>query len=609
MERALSRILELLQPAADAAAATAAAPAAATAAGAGGTAATGGDLMALSVSEMAALARKGLSPESRRALEADLGQYVQLAEALRVEMPEMPLPFAAALREKLTADREARERASAALRRSAEAGDVDGGPSVGTPDVQVAVCELEETFSGPIFLTPTRTTQRAPDSSSGGGDRAGPSARPRDGGASEEPGTELAAVATAPPPRLRGRPLQGQSRGRQGASGAGGRIRSRGAADSGGSSSLERNVRKNRPLSEIIAAANASLDSRYERQLAAGFRELCARLTTATAAAATAAAAAAATAKDGPDGQPASAGASATIAAPYGEDVYDLLSLLRRLSLWPVTVERLRVTGAGREVAKLRKHSCPQVAHLARTLIARWKALAANASAANNKPNGKAAGVAAKGRATSPTDPEVAAAAAATAVANRTAIVDEQLREKVRTMLAASLRTHVEAAARAGNRVPEPADLGPERLALTAHDLEAAVFQAHGQDGTSYKSQTRMLVGALKHADGVAVDLLSGTTDPRVMATADSMALAPASVRAQAEEVARKKRLEMEAWEKLAGQGGGASTYKSAATVCPSCGGSGATVHNVLSGGTYAQERVQIQKFVCDHCGSTWRND
>ena len=59
----------------------------------------------------------------------------------------------------------------------------------------------------------------------------------------------------------------------------------------------------------------------------------------------------------------------------------------------------------------------------------------------------------------------------------------------------------------------------------------------------------------------------------------------------------------------LAGQGDGASTYKSGNTVCPSCGGLGATVHNVLSGGTYAQERVQIQKFVCDHCGSTWRND
>ncbi|GIL50675.1 hypothetical protein Vafri_6798, partial [Volvox africanus] len=195
-----------------------------------------------------------------------------------------------------------------------------------------------------------------------------------------------------------------------------------------------------------------------------------------------------------------------------------------------------------------------QVANLARTLVARWKALAANASANNTNASHKASSAAAKGPATSPTEPGVAAAAAAAATAagaNRTAIVDEQLRGKVRTMLAASLRTHVEVAAKARNQVPDPADLDPGRLVLAAHDLEAAVFDAHGKDGTSYKAQTRMLVGALKHADGVAGDLLSGATDPRVMATADSMALAPASVRAQAEEVARKKRLEMEAWEKV----------------------------------------------------------
>ncbi|PNH12139.1 hypothetical protein TSOC_000936 [Tetrabaena socialis] len=178
-------------------------------------------------------------------------------------------------------------------------------------------------------------------------------------------------------------------------------------------------------------------------------------------------------------------------------------------------------------------------------------------------------------------------------------------------MIADSLKSHVLAAARASSKDPEPSELDPERLAGVARGLEEAVFRVHGSGdgGGGYKGQLRMLAGALKHADGVAADLLRGSLDPLDMAKADSRALAPASVRAQAEELERRKRQELEAWEKLAGQGGGASVYKSAGTVCPSCGGFGAMVHNVLSGGTYAQERVQIQKFVCDHCGSTWRNE
>ncbi len=180
MERALSRILEALQPAADRAAV------------AGGPSGAGG-LPSLGVAEMAALAGSGLAPEARRALEADLSQYVQLAGALRLEMPEMPLPFAAALlarvsarlegegdggrgdatrcgfREvggsarvsrpgqpvpgrataalhcaplslrQLNADREARERAATALRK----GPAGGGVEVGAlPDVKVRMWDV-----------------------------------------------------------------------------------------------------------------------------------------------------------------------------------------------------------------------------------------------------------------------------------------------------------------------------------------------------------------------------------------------------------------------------------------------------------------------------------
>ncbi len=148
-----------------------------------------------------------------------------------------------------------------------------------------------------------------------------------------------------------------------------------GAAPSGSAlRRLDRSVRKNRPLAEVIAAANAALDTRYERSLAVGFRELCGRLSAAAAAAASAAAVAAAGKNgSGSGGGVAAAGgggaegADAGPAGPKegveagGEDVYELLSVLRRLALWPVTVDLLRSTAVGRLAAQLKKHPNPQV--------------------------------------------------------------------------------------------------------------------------------------------------------------------------------------------------------------------------------------------------------
>ncbi|KAG2435439.1 hypothetical protein HYH02_011939 [Chlamydomonas schloesseri] len=716
MERALCRILEALQPAADRAAATAAATAAkATAANGGG---GSGNLMAMGVREMAAAAGAHLPPEARRALEADLGTYTHLAAALRLELPELPYVFASALLERLAADREARERQAAALGLAAAAAVASGGgggegdegaagASAGSGGgggaaakalsaVQVAVCELEETFSGAICLagpsplglllptpaTPAVAAAGAPEAAAGvgdaaaapvgsdaagavlagrgflaaslargssrrgGGSRGGSSSTPAAGGAATAAGSTalsrfgLAAAASAP---LRGRPISG------GSSKRGGRGGGRGGGSSSGAphNALDRKVRKNRPISEVIAAANAALDGAYERRLAAGFRDICARLAAANAAAAAATAAAVAAAKAGAADAAAVAAAAATAAggadgAAATADSYELLSLLRRLSMWPVGVEQLRATAVGREVAALKKHECPQVANLARTLIARWKAVAASHAAATaaaaaatangggagagSKPGGGAAATAQRAGSATPSGGAAAAAAAAAASA-----IDEGLRTRARSMLTDALKAHATAAAAAAAAKAAKArareggsgaataaaaaaaaaavPVEPARLAAAALALEDAVFGLHGREGASYKSQTRALVAALKHADGVARGLLAGTTPAAKLAAADSMALAPPRVRAQAEELERKKRQEMEAWEKLAGQGGGASTYKSAGTICPACGGAGATVHNVLSGGTYAQERIQIQKFVCDHCGSTWRND
>jgi hypothetical protein len=102
------------------------------------------------------------------------------------------------------------------------------------------------------------------------------------------------------------------------------------------------------PCGQVIAAANAALEGRYERQMAAGFREMAARLAAANAAIAAAAAGGAPAARAG--------GAPSEV-----EDAYSLLSLLRRLALWPVSVQLLRSTAVGKEVAALRRHSCLQV--------------------------------------------------------------------------------------------------------------------------------------------------------------------------------------------------------------------------------------------------------
>lgn len=65
------------------------------------------------------------------------------------------------------------------------------------------------------------------------------------------------------------------------------------------------------------------------------------------------------------------------------------------------------------------------------------------------------------------------------------------------------------------------------------------------------------------------------------------------------------------AWERLAAGGsvGGGGTFLSDEFRCPACAAKHAMVHNVLSGGTYAQERSQIQKYVCQGCGHAWRSD
>ena len=174
-----------------------------------------------------------------------------------------------------------------------------------------------------------------------------------------------------------------------------------------------------------------------------------------------------------------------------------------------------------------------QVANLARTLIARWKAVAAShaaatAAAAAGSANGGAAqdgrkpvdgGVKAQ-RAGSATPSGGAAAAAAAAAAPA---IDEGLRTRARAMLTDALKAHATAAAAAAAakaakaRARDGAAAAPlappllpvesERLAEAARALEDAVFGVHGREG-------RCRVGSRSSRLGVSVHQLTPWCPP-----------------------------------------------------------------------------------------------
>lgn len=315
-------------------------------------------------------------------------------------------------------------------------------------------------------------------------------------------------------------------------------------------------VRQGRPLTEVIAAANAALEGRYEARQAAGLRELCLRLRQAETAASTAATAsadltAAAAARmlaanalgsvsknalpgsgpagtataDGKDGLPkhissnvvdGQAGngpaVNGTGSNVSSGDVYALLSLLRRLSLWPVTAALLKDTGAGRILAGLKKHTSPQVAYAACVVVKRWKAevaaQAAEAAAAAARKQAKAArqanrhSVAAGAEGGSGATPPgrlgmqrngsgghegvpflktPSGGAGVSAVV--ASVVGKGTRDRAQQRLADALSAQAKAAARSGAAAKDSVtalyNKDPARLQLLASELEQAVFAAH----------------------------------------------------------------------------------------------------------------------------------
>lgn len=139
----------------------------------------------------------------------------------------------------------------------------------------------------------------------------------------------------------------------------------------------------------------------------------------------------------------------------------------------------------------------------------------------------------------------------------------------------------------------------------------AAAGQTAAAQLQTYKARVRMLCTGLRYPDGVSPELIAGDRSPDEVAVLDALALAPAAVQ---EAVQRRREAQARgeaAWESMMGSGsvGGGGTHLSTEVACPSCGEKRAQVHTILSGGTYAQERVQIQKYVCQGCSQTWRSD
>jgi DNA-directed RNA polymerase subunit M/transcription elongation factor TFIIS len=89
----------------------------------------------------------------------------------------------------------------------------------------------------------------------------------------------------------------------------------------------------------------------------------------------------------------------------------------------------------------------------------------------------------------------------------------------------------------------------------------------------------------------------------------DALSLAPAAVQQAVQRRREEQRRNEAVWEQLMSDSvGGGGTHVVDAK-CPQCSHPKAQVHTILSGGTYAQERQTIQKYVCQGCNFTWRND
>ncbi|KAG1651858.1 hypothetical protein FOA52_000644 [Chlamydomonas sp. UWO 241] len=174
------------------------------------------------------------------------------------------------------------------------------------------------------------------------------------------------------------------------------------------------------------------------------------------------------------------------------------------------------------------------------------------------------------------------------------------VRAKARDMLRAALRDHLSA----GGASTTDAD---SQAGALAGALEAALYAGPGRSETAgpYRTALRSLVPALRRSDDVAARFVGGELSAEQVVNLPLGELAPAALRAAMAAKAAKKASDEAAWEALQGIGGG--TF-AAGVMCRACGGAKVVTHTILSGGTYAQERETIQKYVCQECQETWRS-
>eukprot|EP00879_Flechtneria_rotunda_P005754 GHRR01006055.1.p1 GENE.GHRR01006055.1~~GHRR01006055.1.p1 ORF type:complete len:1758 (+),score=833.29 GHRR01006055.1:791-5275(+) len=436
--------------------------------------------------------------------------------------------------------------------------------------------------------------------------------------------------------------------------------------------SPEADVKAGRSLGEVIAAANARLSGKFKRQVTAGLQELCRRLDNVRGTASNASplgrqtpyessrlradtvAAVAGQQQQSQDTRQTGEALGEQQQQQHGTevdnlDVYTVLSLLRRLQLWPITAQLLRATGAGKQVSALQNHPHPLVHNLAAEVVRHWKATVSQqtAAAAANKSSRKNAQ---QGQQHGKTGAAVAGQAADA--------IEQGLRGKIRKLFRDALLERQRRVLQWQQQQP------PLSLELSALDEQQSLQQlaeslelelhkfviqplnssSNGSSSTAsrsespaaaatagvgpngwlaagsrstadaalqeYKRRARMLVTGLKYPDGIAGSLIAKEKSAAQVVGLDALSLAPAAVQKEVKQRREAQKKSEQVWEALAEQSvGGGGTFVTTEVTCPQCGEKRAQVHNIMSGGTYAQERVPIQKYVCQGCMYAWRND
>lgn len=555
MDRALSRLLAILLP-------VVAAAGEGTSDGLlqiGASRADGAATLGTLTAKKAAAALLRRRPESRSAAEESIGAYCDACEKLRRERPELPYPWAAALRARLAKMKGVGDGGCGAPGRGRVDIDEDGAggdcededpTTTGTAQMKVNVRALERTFRGRIMLQAC------------------------------DPESMPYAVAVAlSQPMTSCRRSRGVGERSAGAKGGGdldkGASRGAGTNRNGQGKGYDTGGEDpgRLPLAAAIAAANDRLVSGGGGAAAVALNHLRRQIE----------------------------------AAVDRGDTVSLIALLRRLQFRPVTVALLTETKVGITVTSLKSHRDAEVAATARALVKRWKSLVRDYTERKRK----------RGEDEVPINTSPVAVPWTVRDKN---VVDE-VRTKAAKMLRDAVDNHwrVEPSDQDGTTDLTSTALSIE----SALAIAVSSGEGGSRTGAGYRSRLRALAAALGRKENAETVIRlreiarqsragsrfagevgrSALTDAAAAIVAmDRVALASESVRATIE--ARERRREREA--EVEARGGAAVEE---GLVCPSCCATpGRCVrHHFMSGGTYAEERQMVESLTCLDCGNKWR--